>query len=237
MKRLYPILTALIAALFLTSCVKNTHIRQEPQANYELRINQNSREDLFIDDIGINLRPIMSDRIKNTEAYYMKYQYWNPSNSRNNGIGKKLMFSLPAFEVQVTNTTKFSIQFQKTTARLVDDAGNTYDAVIKQDVSDSMRQYLDSVESRGWQTNRSAALESTKSLRIFDKNYESLPSITEKRILSFEMNSKDSSEYQKFLASTKYLRVILFNVPVKFDQAGNVIKAEKFEYLFDVVRI
>ncbi|HQU81204.1 MAG TPA: hypothetical protein PLU47_17260 [Azonexus sp.] len=230
MKRFLPILMAVL----LTSCVQTVPVR--PQAQYDLRINPNSRDELFIDDIGVSLRPIMPERAKNIEALHMTYQYWNPQNPSQKGVEKTLMVSLPSFEVQVTNSTQFSAQFHRTTARLVDDAGNTYPALLKQDVIDLMNQKLDGVESRGWRFDRSAALGSAKALRMFDKNYESLPGITEKRILSFELNTMDASQYQKFLASTKYFRVMLFNVPVKFDQAGNVAKATKFEYVFDVVR-
>jgi len=100
----------------------------------------------------------MPERAKNIEALHMTYQYWNPQNPSQKGVEKTLMVSLPSFEVQVTNSTQFSAQFHRTTARLVDDAGNTYPALLKQDVIDLMNQKLDGVESRGWRFDRSAAL-------------------------------------------------------------------------------
>lgn len=226
----------IIVATLLTACVQTAPVRQKASVQYDLRINANSRDEIFIDDLGISIRPILPERAKDSEPLHMSLKFWNGQNPRQKGVEKSLMIALPAFEVQVTNTTQYSAQFQRVTARLLDDAGNTYPALLKQDVIDALGQKLDAIESRGWRFDRSEALSAARGLRMFDKNYESLPGITEKRVLAFELNTNDPLKYQQFLASAKYLRVVFFNVPVKFDQAGNVTKAAKFEYLFDVVR-
>jgi hypothetical protein len=49
-------------------------------------------------------------------------------------------------------------------------------------------------------------------------------------------NANYENAYREMLKNTKYLRVMLYNVPVKFDQAGNITKVAKYEYLFDVVK-
>lgn len=231
-------LLAILTLLALVGCEHNqprTVATQSPR--YDLNISQTSKDEVHIEDVGISVRPITLDRARSMNNLFATYTYWNPRNTKEQKVGKNIMVSLPSFEVQVMNSTSNAIGFQKAAVRLVDDAGNSYQAQLKQDVVDFVEQQLNSIESRGWAVERSAASSAARSLKLFDKNYESLPGVTEKRILAFDIgNATDERAYNQFLSKAKYVRVIFFNVPVKIDQAGNVSKVAKFEFLFDVVR-
>lgn len=231
------VILASLLAFALSGCVTNSPRPVIQQVTYNIKINELSREEYFIEDIGISLKPILLERAKNTESLFATYRYWNPNNPRQNGVGKNIMISLPAFEVQVTNTSGHAASFQKTSVRLIDDVGNSYQAQLKQDIIELVDQQLNSVQSRGWAIERSVAQSNARSLKLFDKNYESIPGIVEKRILAFDINNAaNENAYRQILHNSKYLRVIMHNVPVKFDQAGNITKVSKFEYIFDVVR-
>lgn len=224
-------------AFSISGCVTNPPRPAVQQAIYDLKINNASRDEIFVEDIGISLKPILLERAKNTESLFATYRYWNPANPRQNGVGKDIMISLPAFEVQVTNTSGHAVNFQKTSIRLIDDAGNSYQAQLKQDVLEFVDQQLNSVQSRGWALDRTTAQSAARSLKLFDKNYESIPGIIEKRILAFDTNNAtNENAYRQMLRNTKYLKIIMHTVPVKFDQAGNVTRVSKFEYVFDVSR-
>lgn len=85
--------------------------------------------------------------------------------------------------------------------------------------------------------DRAVALGAARNLKLLDKNYESLPGIIEKRILSFDIgNISNDNAYREMFKNTKYVRAMIYNVPVKFDQAGNVTKVAKFDFLFDVIK-
>lgn len=227
----------LVSALFLTACESNPPRPVVPEVKYDLRINDSSKGEIFIDDVGISLKPIMFEKANVSENLFVSYSYWNPRNPRENGVDKTIVVSLPAFEVQITNTTGQAVSFQKVAMRLVDDSGNGYHAQLKQDVVDFVGTGLDSMQSRGWAFDRNAVLGKVKSLKLLDKNYESLPGITEKRILAFDVGNADNlNAYRAMFKNTKYVRVMIYNVPVRFDQAGNVTKVAKFDYLFDVVK-
>lgn len=229
---------ALIVGLLLVGCETNGPRRPTVvHPTFELVTSASASQDLIFDDVGISLRPIMAERAKAQDGLFSSYSFWNPANPKQGGSERRMLVSLPAFEVQVTNATPYPLQFQKTSVRLIDDAGNSYQAVLKQDVADALDRQLNAVEARGWRVDRAKAMEAVRGLRLFDKNFESLPNISEKRILAFDLENMNNVEKQvRQLSRTKYLRVVFFNVPFKFDAAGNSIKSSKFEYLFDVVR-
>lgn len=211
--------------------------RVEPVPVYDLKINSNYKDEVFQDDLGISLKPINIEKAYSIENLYAPFKYWNPSNPRQYGVDKKLMISTPAFEVQVINSGKNPVSFGKVSVRLLDDAGNSYQAVLKQDIQELVNQRVSSAKNNGWRVDDSSAMQAVKSLKLFDRNYEGLPGIVEKRIVSFDIgNENNVNSYRKMMASTKYFRVVMYGVPVQLDGAGNVIKTSKFEYLFDVNR-
>ncbi|HEY5582611.1 MAG TPA: hypothetical protein VIK56_15885 [Rhodoferax sp.] len=237
MQKYLKSISAVILTLTLSACVTNAPRPVIQLASYDLRVNQSSRDEVFIDDIGISLKPIMLEHAKSNESLFASYNYWNPANPKQNGRIRSLLVSLPVFEAQVTNSSGQSVSFLKAAMRLVDDSGNSYQAQLKQDVVDFAEGQLDSMQSRGWAMDRAAALGAARNLKLLDKNFESLPGLVEKRILAFDIgNAANENAYREMLKNTKYLRVMFYNVPVKFDQAGNVTKVAKYEYLFDVVK-
>lgn len=228
--------TAILSVL-LTACESNPPRPVVQEVKYDLKVNDSSKGEAFFGEVGISLKPIMLEKANISENLFVTYNYWNPKNPKQKGIEKTIVVSLPAFEVQITNTTGQAVSFQKVAMRLVDDAGNSFQAQLKQDVVDFVGSEIDSIQGSGWALDRSAILGKVKSLKLLDKNYESLPGITEKRILAFDIgNADDLKAYRTMFKSTKYIRVMIYNVPVNFDQAGNVTKVAKFEYLFDVVK-
>lgn len=230
-------IASILLTIFLSACVSNPPRPVVQLARYDLKVNQTSKDEIQVDDIGINLKPIMLERAKADEKLFTTYDYWNPGNPRERRKSRSILVSLPVFEVQVTNTSAQSVSFQKVSIRLVDDAGNSYQAQLKQDVVDFVGIQLDAMQSRGWAMDRAVALRAAKNLKLLDKNYESLPGIVEKRILAFDIgNATNENAFREMFKNTNYLRAIFYNVPVKFDQAGNVTKVAKFEYLFDVVK-
>ena len=235
MKKKVLKLLLVAAAVLVSGCVRNPPRPVEPK--YDLMTRETGRDEQVIDDVGISLKPIMLEKATTITSLYATYNYWNPGNPREKGVAKNIMVNLPVFEMKITNSSQHAISFQKTAVRLVDDAGNSYQMQMKQDVLDFVEQELSSTESRGWSVDRRAAISAARNLRMFDKNYESLPRLTEKRFLVFDLdNATDQRGYYQLFKNAKYLRVMLYNVPVSFDQAGAVSKVSNFDFVFDVVR-
>lgn len=225
------------SVVFLNGCETNQKRRSVPVPIYEMKTNSNYQDEVFQDEVGISLKPINLERAVSNDNLFSTFKYWDPSNPRKSGVDKRLMISLPAFEVQVINSGKNPISFGKVSVRLLDDAGNSYQAILKQDVQDLVGQRISATRNNGWRVDDSTAMHAVRSLKLFDKNYEGLPGIVEKRIISFDIgNVANDAAYRKMMGSTKYLRVVMYGVPVQLDNAGNVIKTSKFEYLFDVIR-
>jgi hypothetical protein len=252
---------AVLLSIVLTACAHKNTTQATSYPKYNLTISQTNKDEQFVDDIGISLKPIMLDRATTMGNLFASYSFssLNPKVQRNDvvvnlpdikyritnttpqpnqqGNNKTILISLPAFEIQVTNSSTHAISFQKVAVRMVDDAGNSYPAFMKQDVMGFIEQEINALENHGFIVNKTSAIEAARSLRLFDKNYESLPNLAEKRILAFDFGTgTDLTSYYQRFKNSKYVRVILFDVPVKFDEAGNISKVAKFEYTFDIVQ-
>lgn len=234
-RRLF-IAALLPSIISISACVTNPPQRVVRPPVFELRINPGSRDEVSAGDVAIGIQPITVERAAGMAQLFAPYTFWNPAEPRKQMQDRSILISLPAFEVQVANGTGQAISFQKVAIRLVDDAGNSYQPQLKQDVLDFMQQQFDGMRSRGWAVETERARAAARGLRLLDRNHEGLPGLTEKRILAFDLgNATNAQAYAQWLSRTKYLRVLIYNVPVKFDQAGNVTMTSKFEYLFDVV--
>ena len=203
----------LISTVFLVSACETPRKRVVAQPIFDIRINKSSQDEIFVDETGISIKPISLEQSKTRSQLFAPIKYWNPAQPSKIG------------------TENWSL------VRLLDDAGNSYQAVLKQDIIDSLNQRVNVINNNGWRVDASSANNSARALKLFDKNYESLPGIVEKRILAFDINNSNSEKnYRDMLMNAKYLRIVMFGIPVQHDDAGNIVKTAKFEYIFDVAR-
>jgi hypothetical protein len=100
---------------------------------------------------------------------------------------------------------------------------------------------MSTVRSRGWTIDPAEINAVTRSLKIVDRNYESLPGLTEKRFLVFDSSipiaQRNAQTYAQFFSRMQYLKVMLYDIPVLTDDAGNVKKTAKFEFIYDVKKL
>lgn len=227
----------LISTVFLVSACETPRKRVVAQPIFDIRINKSSQDEIFVDETGISIKPISLEQSKTRSQLFAPIKYWNPAQPSKIGTENWSLVAMPAFEIQITNAGKNPISFNKASFRLLDDAGNSYQAVLKQDIIDSLNQRVNVINNNGWRVDASSANNSARALKLFDKNYESLPGIVEKRILAFDINNSNSEKnYRDMLMNAKYLRIVMFGIPVQHDDAGNIVKTAKFEYIFDVAR-
>jgi hypothetical protein len=232
-------LTVLIVSIVLPACAVPQ--RPAPIASYDLRIRPSSNSSQTIDGLTLTIRPATFQNAKSFPALIGRYRYWNPAIPRNVKVAEEILTSVPSFELAITNSTSHTISFSRSAIRAIDDAGNVYTAQLKSDINAEVESTISSVRNRGWAVDPTELNASARSLKIVDRNYESLPGLTEKRFLVFDMNippeRRNANTYAQFFSRMQYLKVMLYDLPVLTDDAGNTKKTAKFEFVFDVKKL
>ncbi len=118
------------------------------------------------------------------------------------------------FKYYITNNTDHVVRLNSAVIRLFDPAGNDYEPLDK----DSLTQLI--LSEQPCRSIQTGILPKIKLIKLIGKNTELLPDLTTKGYLIFKPANQN-------LPGTWTLR--LYEIPVKTDAAGRVIRTEKFE--------
>jgi len=147
-----------------------------------------------------------------------------------------VVLDLPAFEVTITNNTGHIIRFSKAVIKLQDDAGEMTDQKMKSDLEAGVgTAYQNWKQQNMLIEDLNPVYQKIKALKVLDRNTELLPNMTEKAYISFVLPFNTMKEYESFLSSKQYLKIMLYEIPVEMNEAGETQKTTNFEFIFDVV--
>lgn len=150
------------------------------------------------------------------------------------------LFPLPAFQISVTNNTKHVIKFSNATLTIEDSNGNLFDVLSKQDLPSYMKETIRAnLASHGIPydsniENRDQLYAAQRQVKLIDKNFKVLPGRTAKGYLVFNYGKYTTAEFNRFVFAQQNLNVQLYELPIKVDNAGNVLETTSFSAMFDI---
>lgn len=241
MKPMLHILTGmlLLCAVFpMAACVVRHKVIRESKVF--VNVTKPSQQEVSKEGIIISVKPIYPSNVDTEPSARKIFNYTIQQGrvSQTKAIHMALV-KYPFFKITVRNTTKYAFKWTRAIIRLRDNFGNTYRPMTK-------RQLINWNIS-GWQDtktllrNRNILLSpptgqeirsSYATLRLHGRDTEIAPEDTVDGYLVFDVPLKDNTEKNlaEWMGSRTKLKLQLYQIPVKTDQAGNVIKIEKFEF-------
>lgn len=227
----YAIFLISATAILLYSCASVPKV----VTNYYLNPNKNSSVVIDRDGLSIEVKPITMENYKKfPKIFTPSYSYREIKSGDQLMGGDFLLLSPPAFELTITNTTGHTIAFSKASIKLQDDAGERYDVSMKSDILDELDNYQSTFTAAGYSFDLIPIKTKIKTLKIIDRNFEILHGTTEKGYLTFNLGIQKPRDYENFLVAKNYLKVMLYELPIKTDEAGNITKTTNFDFIFDV---
>lgn len=154
------------------------------------------------------------------------------------GSDKEVPWTLlnpPTFEVRVLNQTGHAIRMRGAIFKLVDAAGNLYDAMPKDKaVANLMDSFSIAATKQGVSVTpagQAMARSALQQVKFLDENSQLLPDIADTYLLAFDLPFEPSYEGMNgWLAGQAALQLKIYEVPTKTDEAGNITKRVAFEF-------
>ena len=192
-----------------------------------LDINPNSLEQVDRDGIRISVKAIT---LENYTSFPKVYTALAAEALTGPTTIPWIDVNIPAFELTILNSTGHVLKLTRAVVKLQDDRGVIYEPSTKTGLAamvdtralklaaDQVR--IDLPEARG----------RIKTLKLLDPDLVLLPEITEVVYVTFDYPEEPAT----FLAKTHSLRLMLYEIPVMTDEAGEVTRTANFEFLYDV---
>ena len=198
-----------------------------PRTGLFLDINPNSLEQVDRDGVRISVKAITLENYSSFPKVYTALAAETPTGPT---TIPWIDISIPAFELTILNSTAHVLKLTRTVVKLQDDRGTIYepstriglDAMVdtraQKLAADQVR--IDIAEARG----------RIKTLKLLDPDLELLPEIAEVVYVAFDYPEEPAT----FLEGKHSLRLMLYEIPVMTDEAGEVTRTANFEFLYDV---
>jgi hypothetical protein len=149
-----------------------------------------------------------------------------------------ILLNPPAFQVKVTNTTGHVVKMTGAVFKLIDQAGNLYDATTKDRMAAQQADAISTLEGQGitlTPASKSQLNAAVRNLKLLDSNTEFLPDMSETFFLSFDIGVEPTEQaVNQWLSQQAALRLKIYEVPTQTDPAGAITKRVAFEFPVDV---
>ena len=202
-----------------------------PRTAYFLNIHENSQREIKKDGLTVRIEPITWENYTHFPNVYDAVSYTTREGQQ--GWFNYYYVNMPAFELTMTNETGHILMFDRLAMKLQDEFGEVADALTQFDLIDfvDFEHKEDKAQGNFW---KAAPLKSKiRRLKLVDRNFELVPNITERGYISFNIEKLNAYGYNNYLAARKYLKILLYEIPVKTDSAGTITKTTNFEFLYD----
>lgn len=229
MRRLF-FLTNIICILIFQGCGTTA---QAPRTAYFVDINSSSKTVVEKDGLKVSIRSITFENYSSFPKIYTITTYTSTDNPGPVPLPFVLV-ALPAFEISITNTTGHILKFSRAVMKLQDNNGESYDVMLKNDLNANIASYVQNQLAQGIFVNQLPLTSQVNTMKIVDQNFEILPNFTEKGYLVFNIQQNSLKDYETFLSTKQYLKVLMYEIPTETDDAGIVKKTTNFEFIFDI---
>lgn len=146
----------------------------------------------------------------------------------------------PCFELAIANTTGHVLRMTGTVIKLLDAAGNSYDAQTKEMAAAGMEESIDTFvadESLSMDQRSIAKLvRASGKLKRLGPNAQILPNFTETFVVDFQIPGLEPTlkAWDAWLAENTTMKLVIFDVPAETDEAGNATKKVHFEIPIEI---
>jgi hypothetical protein len=226
------VLPVLLAVWAMTAC---TSTRQVLRSDIRLRGDaKQTRDGLTMEAAVTDIQSMQKDpRLSKTVTAVKR----SDSGSVETQVGWVLL-NPPAFQVKVTNNTGHVVKMTGAVFKLIDAAGNLYDATSKDKMAAQQADAIAGLEAQGVvlpAASKSQLNAAMRSIKLLDGNTELLPDMTETFFISFDLPVEPTADaVNKWLSEQTALRLKIYEVPTQTNEAGAITKRVAFEYPVDV---
>ena len=201
--------------------------KPKPRMGFFLDISKNSLEQIDKDGVRISVKPITMENYISFSRIFTNLGAEGPTGSTTTPW---IDVNIPAFELTVLNNTGHVLKLSKTVIKVQDDLGTIYESSTKADLEAMTDARAQKLADEQVKIDISAAKARIKALKLADQNLELLPGIAEKVYATFNYPVEPSA----FLAGKSFLKLMLYEVPVLTDEAGEVTRTTNFEFVYDI---
>lgn len=192
-----------------------------------LDINPNSLEQVDKDGIRISVKPITLENYSSFPGILTHLAAEAPAGPTTTPW---VDVNVPAFELTILNNTGHVLKCSRAVIKLQDDRGIIYQPSTKTDLEARVDAHAQKLAEDQVRIDIAAAKGRIKALKMADQDLELLPAITEKVYATFNYPEEPTT----FLTGRRYLKLVLFEIPVATNDAGEVTKTTNFEFMYDI---
>lgn len=204
-----------------------TQYKFEPKADSSTEFEQ--------DNLIVRIRAIDQTNFKQFPSLMANVKYASAPGRKKLYKSSIRITQFPAFELSITNNTGHVIRFSKAIIKMEDDAGNMYDARTKTEMVAEAKEWSENQADENEQFYGNQYINQVKKVKVVDNNFELLPNYTQKGYLLFNIDQMMSTEeYADFVTGSDYFKVMLYEIPVGTDAAGNATKTTNFQFVYVV---
>lgn len=209
--------------LFLVGCGP----KPKPVMGFFLDINKDSLEQVEKDGIRISVKAITMENYSDFPRIFTSLAAETPEGPT---TVPWIDVNIPAFELTISNNTGHVLKLSRAVIKLQDDLGTLYDPSTKTDLEAMADAHAQLLAGRQVRIDLPAAKGRIKALKLADQGLELLPGIPEKVFSTFNYPEEPGS----FLAGRSSLKLMLYEIPVLTNDAGEVTKTTNFEFIYDI---
>ncbi len=226
---------SLLSALLLTACAGSQQvIRNEMKLQGESSVT--------LDGLAVSAKLLDGIAIKSDSRFSRKVSVTGTGLIQSASLLGSTPFVTiidpPAFELRVRNNTGHVVRLQGTVIKLIDGAGNLYDALDRTSARDALDDTLSTARAQGYEVSNASSQELRGALshvKFLTENGQLLPDVAETFIVAFAIsNVHTEKELNEWLALQTSLRLKVYDVPTRTNEAGTVTKRVSFEFPVEV---
>ncbi len=201
--------------------------KPKPRMGFFLDIRKNTLEQIDKDGVRISVKPITMENYTSFPRTFTNLAAEGPGGSTTTPWTD---VNIPAFELTVLNNTSHVLKLSKAVIKLQDDRGIIYEPSTKADLDAMADARAKALAGEQVKVDIPAAKARILALKLVDQNLELLPGIAEKVYSTFNYPEEPST----FLAGRSSLKLMLYEIPVLTDEAGEVTRTTNFEFTYDI---
>lgn len=201
--------------------------RPTPRTGLFLDISPNSLEQVDKDGIRMGVKAITMENSSSFPAVSTDLPAQTPTGPT---TIPWVDLNIPAFELTILNTTGHILKLTKAVIRLQDDHGAIYEPSTKPDLENVVEARARKLAADQVTIDTAAAKGRISTLQLVDQDLALLPGISARAYVTF--NYPDEAE--TFLAGRSTLKLMLYEIPVVTNEAGEVTRTANFEFMYDI---
>jgi hypothetical protein len=144
----------------------------------------------------------------------------------------------PVFELRILNRTGHVVNLHDTVIKLMDNAGNAFDPVNLAMASAALENDVAAARTKGYEISAQGMADlraSVNQIKFLNENARLIPDVSETFIVAFATtHERTLAGLNDWLARQTTLRLKIFEVPTRTNEAGAVTKRVAFEYPFSI---